>query len=79
VVVRSVGHSEATRLGETWVKPTSERSGLAISPRSRPSGEPILAGIDWGTAPFDVEPNESADYYTRLERMEEEAKRAHSR
>jgi hypothetical protein len=129
VVARSVGHSEATRLGETWVKPTNERSArsaIAISPRSRPSGEPILTGrrftaeeacrigeqigIDWGTAPFDVEPsfrglevelghglrepstnatdddpvvtakialahpNESADNYTRLERMEDEAK-----
>ena len=67
-------------------------------------GEQI--GIDWATAPFDVEQfrigmevelehglhdpatnvtdddpvvtgNEFPDYYTRLERMEDEAKRAH--
>ena len=85
---------------------------MAISAdEARQVGEQI--GIDWATAPFDVEQfrigmevelehglhdpatnvtdddpvvtgkialahlNEFPDYYTRLERMEEEAKRAH--
>ncbi len=89
----------------------SERTSFTVD-EARAVGESI--GIDWASAPFDVEQfrmgmdvelehgvhdlatnvtdsdpvvtgkialahlNEFPDYYTRLERMEEEAKRAHS-
>jgi hypothetical protein len=90
----------------------SERTSFTVD-EARGIGERI--GIDWASAPFDVEQfrmgmdvelehglhdlstnvtdsdpvvtgkialahlKEFPDYYTRLERMEEEAKRAHSR
>ncbi len=90
----------------------TERTSFTAD-EARQVGEEI--GIDWGTAPFDVEQfrmgmdvelehglhdlatnvtdsdpvvtgkialahlNEFPDYYTRLERMEEEAKRVHGR
>ena len=92
--------------------PRGSKGSTFTAEEARSIGESI--GIDWGSAPFDVEQfrmgmdvelehglhdlltnvtdddpvvtakialahlNEFSDYYTRLDRMEEEAKRAHS-